>query len=228
MTQEKKYDNQLIEKPWGSEYVIFNNNKVAIWSLDIEYLHITSLHCHPLKKTGLIVISGSAEISLGFYNREIFNAPSKTIIRPGLFHSTKAISKNGVKVLELETPVDKDDIVRYHDNYGREEESYKGSYRSMKLDSSKIVFKEPQIGKHFSYDFNGVKVSLEKHKTLDELITRSPDTIFAVLDGGIRCKNTKKLVLSPGEVIQTGTLIKLEKVFETDSFISVLSVNREY
>ena len=95
-----KYENYVIQKPWGSEYVIFKNDKLSITFLDIKYLEKTSLHCHPTKKTGLIVISGSAEITLGFYNSETFTAPAKTMIRPGFFHSTQAISKKVSKCLK--------------------------------------------------------------------------------------------------------------------------------
>ena len=46
------------------------------------------------------------------------------MIRTGLFHSTKAISKKGVFALEFETPVNKNDLVRYKDDYGRQSKPY--------------------------------------------------------------------------------------------------------
>ena len=46
------------------------------------------------------------------------------MIRPGLFHSTKALSKKDSIVLEIETPINKNDLVRYKDNYGRENKPY--------------------------------------------------------------------------------------------------------
>ena len=45
--------NKIVKKPWGKEYLIFQNNVVAIWLLSIEPGKNTSLHCHPTKKTGL-------------------------------------------------------------------------------------------------------------------------------------------------------------------------------
>ena len=45
------------------------------------------------------------------------------MIRPGLFHSIKSISKN-LTLLEFETPVDKNDLVRLYDNYGRKNTPY--------------------------------------------------------------------------------------------------------
>ena len=44
------YVNKLVKKPWGEEYLIFQNNVVAIWLLKIKPNHHTSLHCHTEKK----------------------------------------------------------------------------------------------------------------------------------------------------------------------------------
>ena len=57
--------NYLVKKPWGSEYLIYSNKKLAAWLLEMKFKSKTSLHCHP-KKTGLILIKGSAEIDIGF------------------------------------------------------------------------------------------------------------------------------------------------------------------
>ncbi|BCV08216.1 MAG: hypothetical protein CM15mL4_2850 [uncultured marine virus] len=46
------------------------------------------------------------------------------MIRKGLFHSTKATSESGAYVFEIETPVDKHDLVRLEDKYSERENSY--------------------------------------------------------------------------------------------------------
>jgi len=46
---------KTIKKPWGHEYLLYQNNEVAIWHLFINPYHQTSLHSHPNKKTGLLV-----------------------------------------------------------------------------------------------------------------------------------------------------------------------------
>ena len=90
------YDKKVVIKPWGKEHVVFrNSNKLSVTLLRINYNKKTSLHCHPTKKTGFIVLSGKALIQLGLWksSSKIYNAPSKLMIRTGLFHSIKAISK---------------------------------------------------------------------------------------------------------------------------------------
>ena len=50
---KKNYNNRVILKPWGEEYVIFKDKKkIAITYLKLKKGFSTSLHCHPNKKTG--------------------------------------------------------------------------------------------------------------------------------------------------------------------------------
>ena len=59
----KNYDDVIVKKPWGFEYLCFANNTVAIWLLNIDFNESTSMHCHPNKNTGLIVLNGTIELS---------------------------------------------------------------------------------------------------------------------------------------------------------------------
>ena len=133
INRKKKYKNLVVTKPWGSEYIACENNTTATWLLKIKKNHKTSLHCHPKKKTGFIILDGKVEVELGFYEKVKLKAPSKLMIRPGLFHSTKALSKNNATILEVETPIDKNDLVRFKDNYGRENRSYEGKNKKKKI-----------------------------------------------------------------------------------------------
>ena len=97
-----QYKKTIVKKPWGYEYLVYKNDKVALWFLYIASDHQTSMHCHPNKTTGLILLDGEAELSfLG--NTFKLKPASKTMIRQGLFHSTKATSKDGAFVFEIET-----------------------------------------------------------------------------------------------------------------------------
>ena len=117
------YENSLIQKPWGYEYLIYENDNVGIWFLHINYGHQTSFHGHPCKKTGYIILSGVAEVSF-FDNTIRLIPPEKLVLRTGVFHATKAISKCGMDLIEIETPKNKDDIIRFEDPYGRAGKPY--------------------------------------------------------------------------------------------------------
>ena len=54
------YSDVIVKKPWGYEYLAFENDFVAIWILQLVRKRKTSMHCHPIKKTSLILLSGEA------------------------------------------------------------------------------------------------------------------------------------------------------------------------
>ena len=142
------YDNRVVAKPWGNEYVVYrNSNKLSVTLLNIDFNKKTSLHCHPTKKTGFIVLSGKALIQLGLWKAtsKHFKSPSKLMIRTGLFHSIKAVSKKGVCALEFETPVNKKDLVRFKDSYGREKKPYEGKEFTKKTSNNAVVSKSSDV-----------------------------------------------------------------------------------
>jgi len=91
------YDNRIVLKPWGEEYNIFRNKKkIAITYLKVKKGLSTSLHCHPVKKTGFLILKGTAEVQIGIYKKNIKSYPPMSILvlRPGLFHRIKANNKS--------------------------------------------------------------------------------------------------------------------------------------
>ncbi|HIC43889.1 MAG TPA: hypothetical protein EYO73_06250, partial [Sulfurimonas sp.] len=57
------YSKVIVKKPWGYEYLIFENESVAVWILYLKPGALTSMHCHPQKRTSLVVLEGSVECS---------------------------------------------------------------------------------------------------------------------------------------------------------------------
>ena len=220
------YDNRVVNKPWGYEYTIYrNSNKLSITFLRINFNQSTSLHCHPKKKTGFIILDGKAQIQLGLYkaNSEYYSAPSKLMIRTGLFHSIKAVSKKGIYALEFETPVNKFDLIRFKDNYGRASKPYEGKSFAKKINSKFIKFKNPDFKTSQFYKVGKVKISLEKHKNFKKLTNKSDKTIFGILNGKIVDKKGRN-VISYGDIIKTGTLKKLSEIFKIKKQLTILRV----
>ena len=58
------YSKTICVKPWGHEFLIFQNKNIGIWFLKLNKGHKTSLHCHFNKDTIIIVLKGSAKITL--------------------------------------------------------------------------------------------------------------------------------------------------------------------
>tara|TARA_B100001564_G_C20495009_1_gene603507 strand:+ start:70 stop:735 length:666 start_codon:yes stop_codon:yes gene_type:complete len=217
--------NLMVKKPWGEEYIICKTKNTATWHLKIESRKKTSLHCHPKKKTGFILLDGKVEVMIGFYEKKILKAPDKLMIRPGLFHSTKALSKRESIVLEIETPINKNDLVRYKDNYGRENKPYEGKKKMSKLGNEQI-FKIPKKFGYNSYKYKNLRITVEKLKSLKQLTSkRKKDTIFGILAGGL-VDNNKKYVLSAGDIVRTNTVKKLSEVFKINKQITIITCSK--
>ena len=142
----KDYNNRVIIKPWGEEYVIFKNKKNCYNLSKDKKGYSTSLHCHPIKKTGFLILKGTAEVQVGIYKKNIkkYGPLSILVLRPGLFHKIKASRKSDLFALEIENPYLKHDLIRMEDNYGRSKKGYESLENSRKLDSKDIIFKIPK------------------------------------------------------------------------------------
>ena len=147
------------------------------------------------------------------------------MIRTGLFHSIKGVSKNGVSALEFETPMDKKDLVRFKDDYGRRSKPYEGKNFSKNLTENFIKFKRPVFGKDQYYKIGKVKIFLEVHKSFKKLLNKNNQTIFAILNGKI-VDSKGRNIISYGDIIRTGTLKKLSTVFKIKDKLTVLRVSK--
>ena len=118
------FTTAVVNKPWGYEYLLYSNDSVAAWLLNIRAYESTSLHAHEHKLTGLIGLSGHARLSF-LSDGHHLSSLDKRVIHPGVFHRTEAISD--FLMLEIETPIDKADVVRFKDIYGREGKPYESA-----------------------------------------------------------------------------------------------------
>ncbi len=207
MKKQSDYSGLIVHKPWGFEYLFYVNDYVAVWCLHISEGCETSLHCHPNKKTGLIVLRGRGKLS--FLNDTIDVLPqSRQILRPGLFHSTRAIGGKLI-MLEVETPPVKEDIVRFDDKYGREDKPIEDVSKTSPLDDKYPVLEK---GETFAY---GYKFKQE------EYITASASAIIAVVSGGVAVDGD--LIVTPGDVGSMQSLIRLIERFGRQDYIGLMT-----
>ena len=215
-----KFNNIIVNKPWGYEYLVYENENVGIWYLNIDYGKRTSLHSHPNKKTGLIILSGVAKVS--FLNHSFkLTPPDKTMIRHGVFHSTEAISKSGLEVLEIETPKDKTDLVRLEDYYGRAGTPYENASHYIS-DQTVSIPKVKRLTKQTDdITLGDCKLTLDSGKLsrieLDVSTTEYNYLLnqyhsYIILKGGVKYKNHP--VLSYGDIVDNTTLIRLSHKFD--------------
>ena len=219
------YRDVVVNKPWGYEYLMYENSCVSVWQMSIRHEQRTSMHCHPAKKTGIVLLSGEARVS--FLNDSIVIRPlAKLMIREGLFHSTAALSPEGVVVIETETPSSKTNLVRLDDAYGREEKPYEGGEAISSWNENCLRLQETQQGRKNQYLHHGSLLTMEKLAESTELIQKPPGEVVVVLEGGLFSRSGDP-VLSPGDVISSETLGRLAERFSAPRGISLLTIRKE-
>ena len=215
------YEKTIVKKPWGYEYLVYQNDKVALWFLHILDGQQTSMHCHPNKTTGLILLDGEAEISF-IMNSMRIKPVSKTMIRKGLFHQTKAVSKEGACVFEIETPVDKHDLVRLEDKYGREGNPYEDSTHETPKEEDCLWID----GNDDEYAFCNCIIKVETTSTSDVFYKKDDEQNVVFLDGGIKTSDGM-MVAQAGDVVAVGVIKKLINLYpildENTKFMTIES-----
>ena len=221
---QKNYNNRIILKPWGEEYVIFKDKKkIAITYLKLKKGFSTSLHCHPNKKTGFLILKGTAEVQVGIYKKNIkkYKPLSILVLRPGLFHKIKASNNTDLFALEIENPYNKKDLVRMIDDYGRSKKSYESLENSRPFESQDIIFNIPNKNKKNSYKLNNINIELKFYKSFKQYKSYDDKSVSIILNGNI-ITNNKTSIIGTGEIVKSFTLKKLSQYFKVNKKILIL------
>jgi mannose-6-phosphate isomerase-like protein (cupin superfamily) len=112
----RDWQNVIVKKPWGHEVEIKQEGMVSVTSLSLLPGGETSMHCHPGKSALLVVAEGYCELET---LQVIYKLRPGQMIRiePGAFHRIR--TEGGAKIIEVESPPGKSNIVRLADRYGR-------------------------------------------------------------------------------------------------------------
>tara|TARA_B100000963_G_scaffold331046_1_gene321554 strand:- start:813 stop:1556 length:744 start_codon:yes stop_codon:yes gene_type:complete len=137
LNKSQNFKNIIVKKPWGHEYLFFSSPEVSVWILKILKNHKTSMHCHTNKKTSLILVEGKA--NLYSLNGKIqIESGNVVAIDKGTFHRTSAEFEQDITVIEIETPTNKYDIVRFQDDYKRSTSGYETKNFYSKVDEKNL------------------------------------------------------------------------------------------
>lgn len=214
---------QAVRKPWGFEYPLFESDSVGLWTLFLEAGQATSLHCHPRKKTGLVVLAGEVEVF--FLNESLkLKDGGRVMIRPGLFHGSKAISSNGAVMLEIENPRDKNDLVRFEDNYGRHDLPYEGKEHCFELGNDLGLPLEIERLTTDTWTRGDIELRFVKGVNhLHEMNWSSNNTVL-VIDGSVGLHGSE--ILGPGDVVSVSTIQRITQRFPITKPLDVLVVSK--
>jgi mannose-6-phosphate isomerase-like protein (cupin superfamily) len=205
------YSNIVVDKPWGFEYLCFRNGVVAVWMLNIQQGLRTSLHCHPSKNTGLVVISGQARL-IFLNNSILLNRLDKIHIFRSRFHSTEALSTGGLWLLEIEAPEDKEDLVRLEDSYGRESMGYEGADSYFTPTDDYFQISDPSTSSQGNC-FQGVEFRHISSVSSSDVAALADDSKIILTNGGLVTPKDQK-ILWPGDVVDKKTMLRLMGAYE--------------
>ena len=169
------FKDLLVSKPWGSEYLLFENELCAIWVLNINYMENTSMHCHPQKDTSLVCIDGQVSCNTLNENNKL-DTLDGVFLNKKVFHQTQSIFKEGSYILEIETPVNKFDLVRINDTYGRQGKEYEDKKHYDVVLSLTLEFPF-----NLSRKINDTKIEVLKVNKYNPLRQYDGDSIISVL-----------------------------------------------
>jgi hypothetical protein len=187
------YRDIVVNKPWGYEYLWFQNEAVAIWFLRIIPGQSTSLHCHAKKRTSLIVLDGSVQCTT-LNDKYLLNTLEAVVLEPCVFHSSLAVGDHGAFIMEIETPPMKGDLVRMHDAYGRQGTGYEKTNEYSK-EFALYEFYPFKEGDYDGWKFRSLEIQLSDKQPA------TLDNVEMVVPINVAAKSISKKVIEIGEAV---------------------------
>ena len=222
-SQQKDYLNKMNDKPWGKEYLAYQNSQIGIWILHVNKDQETSLHCHFKKDTILMPISGCFRINL-FKGYKILNIFECIYVARNTFHGIHAYSDNAVLMeIEIYTEhiqyTDKNDLLRIRDIYNRDKTNYETSVvERIPYEGETMIFKESN-----KYDLNGTDVSIFNVSSFDDI--KGKYDLYFLLEGALFIEGTR---ISSGSFVNVNANTDCSFLTNTITLICLHNINRKY
>ncbi|MEW6557333.1 MAG: NAD-dependent epimerase/dehydratase family protein [Elusimicrobiota bacterium] len=229
--QPESYKNKVVSKPWGYEFLVFENNETSVWLLYLEKGNSTSMHCHPQKKTSLIILSGKA-MSNTFLSYNYLKGGDAIIIEKGVFHFTKVLSDNGLFLLEIENPPNKTDLVRLEDRYGRVTYGYEGitEMQTQNLENyDYFYFEEPNLYKKYFHNTDRFIVTFEVFTNNNEFLQHfdlKENGLYTVCRGKL-LDNENNILLDTGDTQKIDVLSTIKGLHIVEKTVLLKTITND-
>ncbi len=213
------FSDLVVRKPWGYEYLIYENKEIAIWMLHIARKRGTSTHSHPNKTTNLILLSG--QLRCKGLNWSVDLDPLDFVrIDKGVFHSSKTFNndslyppcEDGSFLIEIESPVDKGDLVRANDSYGRKGKSYEGIESMVQYNEE--MLRIPINNQYWSQKIFDLELSVKTGYEIKKELLGHKEALFIPI-------NSLKNVVSAGEVFEIKDFKEVKDKITNVNFIVI-------
>lgn len=215
-------NNSIVKKPWGHEYLCFQNKFLSIWLLAINKDSETSLHCHPNKDTGYVVLDGNVELTFIRGSKKL-KTLDKVYIFKKRFHKSRNIHSKTSYILEIETPIDKDDLVRMNDKYGRAGKPYENFKNFYKKDNKCLNIKNVTKDKFITYFLKRKFVHFNLSNQKSKISSFKKKDLFIFTSGGFYKK--KDILIQPADVMDGESLKLFHNNFSLKNNTKVIHVS---
>lgn len=194
-------DKKIIKKPWGYEHRIYINHSLEIWKLFLEPKASTSFHCHPHKDTLLLCIEGILNFETTAGTRKI--KPGDCVyIERGALHRTSSINSSAV-LLEVESPPEKNDLIRIQDKYGRNRIGYEIKNSTYDIPVKKVMLTKPKTAqeiKGYRIKYNEFYAEKNCNLSITNLVIKDLEFNGKYLMISNLLKNKKWLLVLDGDL----------------------------
>lgn len=213
------FSDRVVSKPWGYEYPFYLSGSSAMWLLHLRPGQMTSMHCHVRKTTTLIVLDGSIKCRTLSSEADRFSGQGARIGMKA-FHQSEA-GADGAILLEVEAPVDKYDLVRLKDTYGRQRLGYEGPESTQSMPSGHRTLSEPPPGSVWEQIVGRSKVSI--YRPGDPSAPAPPkDHLVCVLKGGAMDVEAYCLI-GVGDCLDSKSIGRRISRWHASSIVAVIS-----
>lgn len=213
----------FVLKPWGFEYLCYRDTYFDIWELCINKLSSTSSHLHTKKDVLILVLEGTITLTLTQQIETITTGDIRVVKRKALHRITNP-TNDTARILEIESPPDRHDLIRVEDTYGRTGMVYATS-NTIKQNIKNITpnhffsnviveneyylffnllpFLKNKLGQKSSQKVHGIilKKNTSNLSTLEKQIQLLQAKAFFVVSGTVHIsvKNTRIKIIKRGE-----------------------------
>ena len=221
-SEKINYLNKVNDKPWGKEYLAYQNSQIGIWILHVNKDQETSLHCHFKKDTILMNVSGIFKINL-YNSYKILNLFECVYVPRNTFHGIHSYTENGILMeIEIYTTkiqyTDKNDLLRIKDMYSRDKTNYETSVKEREPVENEIM----NFHLANKYKCNNVDFLILDVNAFESLNASSYERVI-ILDG---------IAFVDGIRVTSGSLIDLTKQYsllsDSASVLCLSNINHKY
>jgi mannose-6-phosphate isomerase-like protein (cupin superfamily) len=107
-------------RPWGSFYVLIDENNTKVKKLVVNPGQRLSLQSHAHRNEHWVIVAGEGEVTLDASLRKVAYG-DYVLVEKGARHRVRCVSTTPLEIIEVQTGEDfaETDITRYEDDYNR-------------------------------------------------------------------------------------------------------------